>query len=93
MRPRHEQDDDDDDEWEDDREDPAEIDQDADDEPETAACPFCGKELIADADACPKCGNFVGGSDDRTTRAYPKWVILTALLVLAAMVAGLIRWL
>jgi hypothetical protein len=77
----------------DDPEAPDAADQDADDDPETVACPFCGREVVEGADICPKCGNFIGGSDDRTTRIHAGWVIVTAIIVLAAIGWGLTRWL
>ena len=37
------------------------------------------------ADLCPKCGNFIGGSDDHTsTRLHAPWVIITAIVLLVA---------
>ena len=91
---RTERDDDSLDEEYDDREDLAEADQDSDDDPETIACPFCGRELVEEAEVCPKCGNFLGGSDDNvTTRSHPRWVIVTAIVVLAAIASGLTWWL
>ena len=47
-------------------------DQDSHDDPETVACPFCGREVVEGADVCPKCGNFIGGSDDHTLNADPR---------------------
>jgi hypothetical protein len=78
----------------DDSEDPAEDDRESDDDPETFACPFCGRELAEGADVCPKCGNFIGGSDDLvTTRVHAGWVIVTAIVLLAAIACGLTWWL
>ena len=92
MPPRH--DDDSLDEEYDDSEAPDAADQDSHDDPETVACPFCGREVVEGADLCPKCGNFIGGSDDHTsTRLHAPWVIITAIVLLVAIAWGAIRWL
>ena len=77
----------------DDPEAPDETDQDSRDEPESVACPFCGREVIEGADICPKCGNFIGGDEARTMRIHGRWVIVTAIVLLAAIGWGLASWL
>ena len=78
----------------DDPEDPDAADQDVHDDPETFSCPFCRREVVEGADICPKCGNFIGGTDDSvTSRTHPRWVIITAILLLAAIACGLTWWL
>ena len=83
MRTRR--DDDSIDEEYDDPEDPAEVDQDTHDDPETAECPFCGAEVSELADVCPKCGNFMV-SEDAPRRGKPWWiVVIVGLLVVATL--------
>ncbi len=48
-------------------------------------CPFCRRSLHEDADVCPRCGNFIGGSDD-PSRGRPLWVKVVLIVCLAAMV-------
>lgn len=91
MRTR--KDDDSLDEEYDDPEDPDDADRDSNDDPETVRCPFCGREVLEEAEICPKCGNFIGGSDDTSKRIHPRWVILTAIVLLAATAWGLTWWL
>jgi len=77
----------------DDPEAPDEADQDSHDEPETVQCPFCGREVVEEAEICPRCGNFIGSSDDATKRSHRGWVILTAIVLLTAIALGLLAWL
>ena len=94
MHTRGDNDDDSlDEEYDDDREDPTFADQDSDDDADTTVCPFCGREVVEGADVCPKCGNFIGGSDDARKRIHPRWVILTAVVLLAAIAWAAVRWL
>jgi hypothetical protein len=91
MRTRRDDDDSLDEEY-DDPEAPDEADQDSHDDPETVRCPFCGREVVEEADLCPRCGNFIGG-DDRTTRTHSRWIVVTAVVLLAATALGLTWWL
>ena len=88
-----------DDEYDDDDDDPEapdESDQDSRDDPGTVTCPFCGREIVEGSDICAKCWNYIGGGggggdDDSTpTRIHPRWVIVTAIVLLAALALALI---
>ncbi len=57
----------------------------AEEESETLPCPYCGREMYADADVCPYCGSFIV-EENRPRR--PKWIIWTALIVLAVFLIG-----
>ena len=63
--------------------DPADTDRPGDDR-DTVPCPFCGRAVYEFADVCPRCRNFIGGSDE-TARRKPWWVVVGIVLTLAAM--------
>ena len=72
-------------------EDPLESDQDVDDEGERVPCPFCAKPIHEDADVCPRCGNYVGGSDAPRRRPVIIWIgiVLAGLCVLTWILLGM----
>ena len=91
-------DDDEDDAWDDEADDgptlsaaeypdPADVGGPADDDDDTAACPFCGRAVYADADVCPGCRNFLGGADEPVGRR-PRWVAVGLALVALATAAA-----
>ncbi len=83
------QQDEDDDEL-DDREDPDESDMDDDDDSadcDTVPCPHCRKPVYEEADVCPHCGSFI--ARQHRTR-HPTWVLVAAVLLLAAIGYGLL---
>lgn len=90
--PRHRAPDDDYEDDEDDREAPDPSDRDADHDGageygDTVDCPRCGREISEYAQQCPRCGAYL--SDEEATRTnFPRWVILTAAVLVAAMLLG-----
>jgi hypothetical protein len=72
-------DDDRDEDWDDDE--PG-FDDDSDDEP-TIPCPSCGREMLEDSPYCPSCQRYISAEDHAGPRR-PPWVIVTALICLAA---------
>ena len=71
---------DDDEDWDDDAEDGV----DADDEP-TVPCPYCRREILEDSPRCPFCERFIS-AEDHARPQQPAWVIVTAVVCLAAAV-------
>ena len=53
---------------------------------ESVPCPFCRKPVHESADVCPHCRNFI--SMDESLARNHRWIILTALALLAAAAAG-----
>jgi hypothetical protein len=53
-------------------------------------CPFCRRAVHEDADLCPGCGNFIGGSDDPSPR-WPWWITIGTILLLVAFVLGYLK--
>jgi hypothetical protein len=75
----------DDEDWydEDDNEDP--------DEAETGHCPECRGPVYELTDKCPACGYWLTQADRRllwSSESKPKWVLLTATVILAILVLG-----
>jgi hypothetical protein len=81
---KREEDDDDDGEL-DTSDDPSESDMDDSDEPELVQCPHCAKYVSEEAERCHHCGQYV----EDASRA-PKWVIVTGLIILAAIGFGIL---
>ena len=72
---------------EEDSDDPLDSDMDVGDHSiDTIPCPFCRKPVYEQADICPHCRNYIA-RDSAPNR--PRWIILTALALLAAL---LIAW-
>lgn len=74
-------DDDADDDWDDDDVDSGD-DSDDGDEP-TVACPYCRNEIFEDSPRCPHCERYLSREDSAAPRR-PLWVVVTALVCLAA---------
>jgi predicted nucleic acid-binding Zn ribbon protein len=56
---------------------------DMDDDPDGTPpidCPYCGAEIHADTDVCPKCGKYISREDAPQERGWFWWI---ALLVVA----------
>ena len=51
----------------------------------TDPCPYCGLEIHEDADVCTYCGSFIL---DESRPSQPKWVLWTALILLALILCG-----
>lgn len=74
----------------DDRDDPADADMDADSADEgTVACPNCGREIYETAEQCPKCRQYVS-CEEHASRFLPRWVVVTAIVLIAASVLSLL---
>jgi uncharacterized paraquat-inducible protein A len=63
---------------------------DSDEDDDTVKCGRCGREISAMAEQCPRCGTYVS-EEDAPTSSFPKWAVITAALVLAAMAAAMLR--
>lgn len=49
---------------------------------ETVTCHYCRASIYEDAEQCPRCGNYISAED--SVRQLPRWVVVGALLCLAA---------
>ena len=82
------------DDFEDDPEGPdawdAGDDADASDDAGTMDCAHCGREISAMAEQCPRCGTYVS-EEDAPRSTFPKWVVVTAAVLAALMVWGMVR--
>jgi hypothetical protein len=63
--------------------DPSDLDPPADDD-DAVPCPFCGRAVYEFADVCPRCHNFIGGSDDPSRGPRRSWWVV-AVIVLCLM--------
>ena len=74
------------DEEEDDARDPDEsdIDEDNEDGPALAECPYCRAEILDDAVRCPRCGSFI--SEEEAPRRKPAWILVSAVVLIVAIV-------
>jgi uncharacterized protein (DUF983 family) len=89
-------DDDDDDDYEDDdRDDPdgADMDDgDAEFDGATQECPHCGEEISEYAEKCPACDRYLSKEDAPPRTDHPRWVVITAIIILVPMLYALLRW-
>lgn len=53
----------------------------------TRTCPECGAEMYDDVEICWKCGHALSGE----SKGIPVWIVVTAVLALAAMAFFIIR--
>ena len=58
-------------------------DSDSDDEEPTVECANCGCEMLEIVLQCPRCGEYASKESHRHNR-HPRWVLLTAILCLGA---------
>ena len=71
--------------------DEEEDDVDADDaDDDTMPCPYCGAAIYDDAVRCPKCDQYLS-DEERTTTNQPRWVIVTAAILLAGLLWAYLR--
>lgn len=66
-----------------------------DDEPEGVPCPYCGQTISELAQWCPKCENYISREDAPLRSSHPRWVVWTAIAVLASLAIGgafALRW-
>lgn len=83
--------DDDDSDFEDSEEDfesPDESDL-GDEDSQTQPCPYCGEDVYEEAERCPYCGRDLSQAGSRT----PRWVWLTAILLVAIIIYATVHWL
>jgi hypothetical protein len=73
----------DDDDWD-------EPDDESDDGPDTATCPYCNDEIYGDTVRCPHCGNYISKEDAPPGRK-PAWLVLGAIAVLAIIAMWILR--
>ena len=91
----HSDDEDDPDDWDD---DDAERDYDPDDpetypaglydDPElpTVPCPYCGAEMLEDAEQCPRCGKYISREDVPAQPRSGIWIVLVILALFAVVI-------
>lgn len=81
-----------DDAWRSDDDDDDEFDEDAepvygeDDQPAIVPCPFCRGDVLEDSPRCPHCERYLT-DEDHARSGTPTWVIVTAVICLAAAIA------
>lgn len=61
---------------------------DDDDEP-TVLCSNCGLEMLEIVYQCPRCGE-IPSREFRKNSTHPRWVIITALMLLAALLVWIL---
>lgn len=54
---------------------------------ESWECPYCGEEMYDDSPRCPHCGNYLSREDEPGHK--PRWVLLTAVILLVLILSGL----
>lgn len=72
---------------------------DEDDQPvelndESAVCPECGGLVYQFTNKCPACGYWITDADRRRLwngESKPKWVLITATIILVMMLLGVLR--
>jgi uncharacterized protein (DUF983 family) len=86
----------DDDYEDDDREDLDSSDMDDDDEDvmdgATQECPHCGEEISEYAEKCPACDRYLSREDAPPRTEHPRWVVVTAIVLLVPMLYAILRW-
>lgn len=80
------------DEWDDEEDDLVDDGDDGDDEEEpTIHCPYCRAEIWEEAPQCPECGEYLSLEDRQARHEWrPRWIILTAILLLMLIALGTI---
>ena len=85
-----------DDDYEDDREDPnpSDMDDEGDDDSDSATeeCPHCGEEISEYAQKCPACDRYLSMEDAPARTEHPRWVVITAIVILVPMLYAILRW-
>ena len=77
--------------------DPSDMDPDDDEdysynsESSTEPCPHCGAEVSEYAEQCPACGRYISHEDAPRNR-YPRWVVITTILLLVPLIYTLLKW-
>ncbi len=68
--------------WQDDAED-------VEDEEASLPCPYCKREIYADAVRCPYCEQYI--SDEEHPTKKPAWIGITAMVLLLIFIGGIVR--
>lgn len=63
---------------------------DQDDEP-TVPCPYCRREIFEDSVRCPHCGQYIS-EEDSPPSDKPRWLIVGALLCMAAILVWIVMF-
>ena len=86
----------DDDYEDDDRDDPDGSDmddeKDGDFDSATQECPHCGEEISEYAEQCPACDRYLSKEDVPPRTEHPRWVVVTAIVLLVPMLYAILRW-
>ena len=75
--------------------DPSDMDDDpADDDfaGATEECPHCGAEISEYAQQCPACDRYLSKEDAPPRTDHPRWVVITAIILLVPMIYAILRW-
>ncbi|HMF13946.1 MAG TPA: hypothetical protein VKE94_16625 [Gemmataceae bacterium] len=56
---------------------------------DTMACPYCGRDIYDDAERCPYCENYLS-REDAPARHSP-WIVVGVVLALAAAAYWILR--
>jgi hypothetical protein len=51
-------------------------------------CPHCGEEMYDDSTRCPNCGRYLSTEDGGEPK-IPKWIVVTAVVLLIVMLSWL----
>ena len=57
----------------------------------TFECPNCRREVYEQAEQCPRCGAYLS-REDAPRSTHPRWIILTAILLLIALIVAASSW-
>ncbi len=57
----------------------------------TVPCPYCGFEMLEVCVQCPSCGQYPS-NEDSNRNPKPRWIILTAIVCLAAILFGFVMF-
>ena len=87
----------DDEDYQDDPEEPDQSDMDDEEEGDDAGgatdkCPHCGADVSEVAEKCPTCGQYVSKEDAPPRTEHPKWVVITAIVLLVPMLYAILKW-
>jgi len=59
---------------------------DEDSDSDVIRCPACGEDVYEDSPRCPACGKYLS-EEDHPTSDQPRWVMITAVVVLLVMLS------
>ena len=76
-----------DDDWDDDGDEYAW----SDDEEPTVPCPYCRREIHEETVQCPYCSQYIS-AEDAPSESKPLWIVITALICLAAVYGWIVGY-